>query len=170
MPKYPSLIIAGAAVAAVGIFLTLGKASARQLDLKCYFQDARGLHAGARARVAGVEVGSVTSVRVRPELHDHPAEVAMTLNTPYELKIPNDSIVILETAGLLGEVFPEISLHGATGPPLQSGGVLKSAPNETVTPQQWAECLSNLADHKPCDLRGKSAPATQRPAGSPERR
>src|SRR5215469_6450028 len=101
--KYPSLIIAAASVAAVGIFLMLGKPSGYRLDLKCHFRDAQGLRAGARVRVAGVEVGSVTSVRVRSELREHPAEVAMTLYTPYELKIPSDSTLSVETSGMMGD-------------------------------------------------------------------
>ena len=159
MTKYPSLIIAVAAIAAVGIFLILGRPSGHQLELKCYFQDARGLRTGARVRVAGVEVGSVTSVRVRPELRHHPAEVAMTLYTPYELKIPSDATVSLESTGVMGETFPQIHVQDAFGRPAQNGGVLSSRASDSPKPQQWMECLSNLVDHKPCDLTAKTAPA-----------
>ena len=164
MVKYPSLIIAAASVIAVGIFLKLGKPTGYKLDLKCYFRDAQGLRAGARVRVAGVEVGSVTSVRVRPELREHPAEVAMTLYTPYELKIPSDAVVSIEAAGLSGDVFAQINIQDASGPSVQSGGVLNSRASDIPTPRQWAECLSNLVDHKPCDLPSKGAAANSVPA------
>lgn len=162
--KYPSLIIAAASVAAVGIFLMLGKPSGYRLDLKCHFRDAQGLRAGARVRVAGVEVGSVTSVRVRPELREYPAEVAMTLYTPYELKIPSDSTVSIETTGVMGDVVAQINIQDASGPPLQSGGVLKSRASDSPTPRQWAECLSNLVDHKPCNLSPNGAAANSVPS------
>jgi hypothetical protein len=100
-------------VVALGLVLALAKPSQPHLQVRCYFQDVQGLRAGAKVRLAGVEVGSVTSVRVRPERRDQPAEVTMFLQTPYELKIPNDSVVMLETAGVLGEVFPEIDSRGA---------------------------------------------------------
>jgi len=151
MVKYPSLIIAVASVAAVGIFVMLGRPSGYQLDLKCYFRDAQGLRAGARVRVAGVEVGSVTSVRVRPELREHPAEVTMTVYTPYELKIPSD---------------PTVNIQDASGPPVQSGGLLNSRSSDSPTPRQWVECLSNLVDHKPCDLSSQGAGANSVPAAS----
>jgi phospholipid/cholesterol/gamma-HCH transport system substrate-binding protein len=157
------LIIAAAAIAAVTLFATLAKPHEERLDLKCYFQNAQGLRPGARVRVAGVEVGSVTSVRVRPELRDHPAEVSMNLDTPYELKIPSDSVVTLEGAGVFGEVFPQIDIQGATGPPVQNGGILRSREMVNTTPGQWAECLSNLAEHKPCSLGAKAPPADATP-------
>ena len=157
MGKHPSLTIAAVAVVAVSLVIALAKPSQAHFNVKCYFQDAQGLHPGAKVRLAGVEVGSVTSVRVRPERRDQPAEVLMSLQAPYELRIPNDSVVTLEIAGVLGEVFPEIDIRGASGPPLQADGVLKTRPGETPTPQEWLECLSNVSAHKPCDIRGRRA-------------
>jgi ABC-type transporter Mla subunit MlaD len=161
MGKHPSLTIAAMVVAAVGLVIALARPAKSHLDVKCYFQDAQGLRVGARVSLAGVEVGSVTSVRVRPERRDQPAEVMMTLQTPYELNIPNDSVVTLATAGVLGEVFPEIDIRGASGPPLQADGVLKTRTSETLTPQQWLECFSNVVEHKPCDVRGRSGSTKQ---------
>jgi phospholipid/cholesterol/gamma-HCH transport system substrate-binding protein len=84
-----------------------GRLFGHRLELKAYFPDALGLRAGAQVRLAGVEVGSVTSVRARPDMRDNPAEVTMLLNTPYELKLPTDSAVSLATAGVLGETFAQ---------------------------------------------------------------
>lgn len=162
MWRHPSLIIAAAAIIAVTLFATLARPK-HLLDLRCYFRNAQGLRPGARVRVAGVEVGSVTSVRVRPELRDHPVEVSMNLDTPYQLKIPADSMVSLETAGVLGEVFPQIDIQGAVGPPVQNGGILPSREMVSTTPEQWAECLSNLVEHKPCSLGGQAVPADSKP-------
>ena len=169
MVKHPSLIIAAASIAALGIVLLLTKPSGHELKLKCYFQDAQGLRPGARVRVAGVDVGSVTGVRVRPELRDHAAEVAMSLHTQYELKIPRDSAASLETTGVLGETFVQIHVQDASGPPLQDGGVLQSRASDSPTPQQWLECLANLVDHKPCDLRAQAESVPTAPASSQRR-
>jgi hypothetical protein len=94
----------------------------------------------------------------------------MTLQTPYELSVPNDSVVVLETAGVFGEVFPEIQVQGATGPALQGDGVLKTRASESPSPQEWLECFSNVVGHKPCDLHGKGLYSNQRPAANPERK
>jgi ABC-type transporter Mla subunit MlaD len=55
--------------------------------VKAYFTNASGLRDGANVRVAGVDVGSVKSVRVRPELKEEPVEVVMVLNPRYEVSV-----------------------------------------------------------------------------------
>ncbi|HKD44260.1 MAG TPA: MlaD family protein [Candidatus Angelobacter sp.] len=164
--KHPSLTIAALAIAGVVLALALARPSNHALELKSYFKDAQGLHPGAKVRLAGVEVGSVVSVRARPELRDHPAEVVMLLQTPYELRVPNDSVVSLEFAGVLGEVFAEINVQDASGPPLEAGGVLRTQAGESPTPQQWLECFSNVVAHRPCHL-GKTEAANQKAPGAP---
>jgi phospholipid/cholesterol/gamma-HCH transport system substrate-binding protein len=119
-----------------------------RFTLKTYFQDVQGLQAGASVRLAGVGIGKVTSVRALPERNTEPAEVVMHISTPYEINIPNDSTVSIETAGVLGEPFVEIEIAGAHGPPLSSGAILKSqslTPNGTKT---LAEQLGNTL--RPC--------------------
>lgn len=145
-------MIALAALIGVASFIILARAGGHRLHLTCYFENAGLLKTGASVTVAGVKVGSVTSVRVRPEMRDHPAEVTLLLQTPYELKIPNDAVVVLESAGLLGEMFAEIDIRNATGPPVKDGGTLSTRRENAVTGQQLLDCISNLAEHKPCDL------------------
>jgi ABC-type transporter Mla subunit MlaD len=50
----------------------------------------------------------------------------MVFNPPYELKIPNDSTVLLETPGILGETLVDIDAASATGPPIGANAVLKA--------------------------------------------
>ena len=168
--KHPSLTIAAVAVAGVVLMVGIGKPRAHLLEIKCYFKDAQGLRAGDQVRVAGVVVGSVTSVRVRPEMGDYPAEAVLTLQTSYPLKVPDDAIVTVETAGVLGETFAKIDINHASGPPLQAGGVLTTGSSQGPTPQQWLECLSNVAAHKPCELQDKGEGGSQGPAPNLERK
>jgi len=147
---HPSIIIGIAALVVLAIFVGLFKPERHNLHVRCYFQNAEGLKTGATVRVAGVDVGSVTSVRARPDQPEHPAEVLLLLQTPYELKIPNDSVVVLQTAGLLGETFTEIDIKSARGSALEDGGTLKTREADGPTMQQLLDCLSNLAEHKPC--------------------
>jgi ABC-type transporter Mla subunit MlaD len=71
-----------------------------------------------QVRLAGLDVGKVNSVRARPDMPNHPAEVKMLLLTDYDLAIPDDSKISLPTAGILGETFVAIdrkeqSAHGS---------------------------------------------------------
>lgn len=111
------------------------------LNLKAYFADAHGLRAGSPVNIAGVAVGSVTSVRIRPELRENPAEVIMLVNTPYELKIPDDATVSVESEGILGGESAAIDISHANGPPINDGATLKTAPSRDITSQQAAGCI-----------------------------
>ncbi len=109
------------------IWLATRKAPAHDQNLKSYFQNGSILRAGAPVCVDGVKLGVVQSVRVRPELGFRPVEVLMLISTPYELRIPNDSTVVLSREGLLGETFADIDTRNAHGPAIGNDGVLKSS-------------------------------------------
>jgi phospholipid/cholesterol/gamma-HCH transport system substrate-binding protein len=125
--------------------------SGYRIELKTHFHDAQGLRPGASVRIAGVDVGSVTSVRVRPELGENAAEVVMDLHTPYELKIPRDSVASLQTAGVLGPTFVEIHMAGASGQPANNGTVLNSKETEPLSTKELIEKVENVLQRKPCD-------------------
>jgi phospholipid/cholesterol/gamma-HCH transport system substrate-binding protein len=100
--------------------------------------------AGAPVRLAGVDVGSVRSVRARPELKEGTVEVLMVLTPSYDLKIPNDATTSLETAGVRGETFVEIDAASAFGPAIENDGVLKARPTVQLTTEQVLEKLSDV--------------------------
>ena len=129
-----------------------------KLTVKAYFTNASGLRDGATVRAAGVDVGSVKSVRVRPELQEEPVEVVMVLNPRYEVKIPVDSIVSLETDGVLGPTYVEIDATGASGPPITTNAVLKTRPIVKVTTEQMVENLSKMLENlqKKCGCGAKT--------------
>jgi hypothetical protein len=92
------------------------------------------LRAGAPVRLAGVHIGSVRRC-ARPELKEAPAEVVMLLTPSYELNIPGDSTVSLETAGVLGETYVEINVGHASGPTIGSNAVLRAVATPQITTQ-----------------------------------
>jgi ABC-type transporter Mla subunit MlaD len=124
------------------IWLTSHKAFTHNQTFKSYFQSGSSLQAGASVCVDGVRLGTVTSVRVRPELGERPVEVVMAISPPYELRIPSDSTVTLSTEGVLGATFADIDTRRAQGPPLGNNGVLKSS---EVTAADGAQ-VRRLAD------------------------
>ncbi len=130
---------------------------AHTTTVKAYFSNGMGLRPGAQVRLAGVEVGSVKGVRPYPEVKDAPVEVMMTLSTPYELKIPNDSTVSLQTAGLLGETFVEIDTTAASGPPIQVNGILKSKTTTPLSPEQILEKVRDVLTKTGCDCDGNTS-------------
>jgi len=146
------------ALVAGGVLFAYPRVLRHRIELTVYFQNAIGLRAGAPVRLAGVDVGTVTSVRARPDMQATPAEVIMRLQTPYELRIPSDSTVSLTTAGVLGETFAEINVLGASGAPVKSGDVLKAIPTEVLSTQYFLERLADIVQHKPCAPQEKDAP------------
>jgi len=102
--------------------------------------------------MAGVDISSIASVRVRPERPDTPAEVIMKLQTPYELKVPRDARVSLGTEGALSPTFTDIDITGASGPPLEDGGVLKSKEGPRLTSQELLEHLIDAFRRRPCEI------------------
>jgi phospholipid/cholesterol/gamma-HCH transport system substrate-binding protein len=125
------------------IWFTLRKPRTYGQSLNSYFQHAPTLESGASVCVDGVKLGSVTSVRVRPELGDRPVEVSMEISAPYELRIPNDSTAKLSTEGLLGPTFVDINTRYASGPPLANKGTLKSL---EVKEPEGTDLLGALGD------------------------
>jgi hypothetical protein len=93
----------------------------------------------------------------------------MELRTPYELKIPEDSVASTATGGILGETYLEIDVSGASGSPIQSGGQLPSKESLKFTAAtveralKAVELLKQLLDEEK-DRKAaptKTAPATK---------
>ncbi|MGB0109510.1 MAG: MlaD family protein [Terriglobales bacterium] len=119
------MIVVG--LAAIGSLLINPLRYSRQTIKSC-FDDAGGLRSGAPVRIAGVNVGTVRSVRANPQNKNCPAEVEMALATTYEIRIPKDSIAETNTAGLIGEV--NIDSTQASGAPIEN--YLKSRTSKTT--------------------------------------
>jgi len=141
--------VIGLAVLAV-VLLSISRPMGHTLTLKAYFSNGMALCPGAPVRLAGVDVGSVKSVRARPEMKETPVEVVMSLNTSEELRIPNDSTVSLATAGILGEAYVAIDSRSAAGPPVQSGATLKAVPTASLTTKQMLDKLAAAIKER-CD-------------------
>lgn len=108
----------------VGVFVLLGIICVAYLTVrlgeievlgdKYYFLDARftsvtGLKAGAQVEIAGVEVGQVDAIHL-----DAKENVAMVrLKIKEGVNISEDTIASVQTAGLLGDRFIELSPGGS---------------------------------------------------------
>ena len=101
-------------------------------ELKSCFSDVQGLRAGATVRIAGVDIGTVRSVRADPQNKNCPAEVKMALPTSDDLHVHKDAIAAIETAGVLGESYVDIDVCQASGAPLENYGYLKSKTTKPI--------------------------------------
>jgi len=110
------------------IFLMTGTGGwfTHKIILKSYVDNAGGLRVGAPVRLAGVDIGNVTSIHIVRGKPTTPVEITMKVNTVYSFNLRKDSTTLLSTAGILGETFVDVDSSTAKGPEAQDGDVLAS--------------------------------------------
>src|ERR1700740_399776 len=106
-------IIAGLTLFALGIFLVGNRheAFSRHLLLYAEFTDLDGLTKGSKVRVGGMDAGQVTKIDV-PNSPESPFRVQMRINEQLHGLVRTDSIVTVDTEGVVGETF--LSIHPGT--------------------------------------------------------
>ncbi len=87
----------------VGIFYN------EQYTIKTRFTSASGLKEGAYVEMAGVTVGKVKKIMFNPETYLADVDISLQNN----IKIPDDSIASIRTAGIIGDKFIKISPGGS---------------------------------------------------------
>jgi ABC-type transporter Mla subunit MlaD len=168
--RWATVLIVSVGLLALASFSFVKLSAGRSLPLVTCFQDVNGLRAGMKVRLAGVEVGFVRAVRAQPANRTCPGEVEMEIRTSYELRIPNDSVASVATAGLLGETYLEIDVSQASGPPIQSSGQLPSKESVRFTAAgvdqalRALELLKQLSDEQ---RNGNAQPSKTRPDAMP---
>jgi len=108
------------------IFLMSGTGGwfTRKITLRSYFDNAGGLRQGAPVRLAGVDIGNVTGIRIVDGKPLTPVEVTMKVNTKYKFNLRKDSVTLLTTAGVLGETYVDVDSSTAKGPEAKDGDTL----------------------------------------------
>jgi phospholipid/cholesterol/gamma-HCH transport system substrate-binding protein len=114
-------VVGAAVVLAFLIFLMSGTTGlfTPTLHLVSYVENAGGLRNGAPVRLQNVDIGNVDSIRlVNHQAHSGaatPVEIRMKVNAKFRPFIHTDSVVLLSTAGVLGETFIDIDSSHAQG-------------------------------------------------------
>ncbi len=85
------------------------------------FQDIEGIGIGSKVRIAGIDVGEVSSIHLSNAFK---SQVDMAINK--EVKLPEDSAIIVESEGLFGSKYLEI-LPGAEEILIENGGYISYA-------------------------------------------
>jgi phospholipid/cholesterol/gamma-HCH transport system substrate-binding protein len=113
---------------AVLIFVMSGTGGwfSRKITVRSYFDNAGGLREGAPVRLAGVDIGNVSTVKIVPGKPTTPVEVTMRVNTKYSFDLKKDSVTLLTTAGVLGETYVDVDSSTAKGPEAVDGDTLEA--------------------------------------------
>jgi len=89
------------------------------------FTEVGGLVEGATVRLAGVQIGRVSDVRL-PAQPGGKVRVDMTIARRFGDRVRKDSVARIETQGLLGDRIVEISVGTAAAPPVRPDELLAS--------------------------------------------
>jgi phospholipid/cholesterol/gamma-HCH transport system substrate-binding protein len=110
----------------VGVIYLLG-ARARLFENKytlyADFDEVGGLVEGATVRLAGVQIGRVTAVKL-PGQPGGKVRVELRIASQFANRIRKNSVARIETQGLLGDKIVEVTVGAATEPAMQHGEVL----------------------------------------------
>jgi phospholipid/cholesterol/gamma-HCH transport system substrate-binding protein len=122
-------LIAGVALFALGIFLVGNRheAFSRHLMLYSEFADIEGLTKGSKVRVAGFDAGQVTEIGI-PDFPRSHFRVQMRINEKLRGLVRTDSVVTIDTEGVVGETF--LTIHpGSPGAAIaQANSTLQGKP------------------------------------------
>ena len=104
-------ILTGALVvaAAAGFFIYAGQSTgiggtADSYPLRASFRSVQGISAGSDVKLAGVKVGTITSLTLNPTTYF--ADVVVDLDK--NILLPTDSAILISSEGLLGGNFVEL--------------------------------------------------------------
>lgn len=117
-----------ALVAFLGMIYALG-AKSRLFEAKytvyTEFSEVGGLAEGATVRLAGVQIGRVSSVHL-PGEPGGKVRVDLSIARRFGDRVRKDSVARIETQGLLGDKIIEISVGSASAPPTHAGDRIAS--------------------------------------------
>jgi phospholipid/cholesterol/gamma-HCH transport system substrate-binding protein len=91
------------------------------------FQNVAGLNVGADVRVGGIRKGTVQSIRL-PKTPDGKVVVTMDLEKETQTIVKQDSTASIQSEGLLGDKYVEISFGSVEAEKLRGGETIESEP------------------------------------------
>src|SRR5208283_1290509 len=136
-----AFIVATLAILVAGIFVIGGKQYlfSSTYQLKAQFDNVEGLDAGADVRLGGVHSGTVRDI-VLPHKTGEKVTVVMDLGKSTHEIIKQDSVVTIETEGLLGNQYLAISFGSETSANVRDGDTLASH-----APLEMADLLNKMS-------------------------
>jgi phospholipid/cholesterol/gamma-HCH transport system substrate-binding protein len=132
-------IIAGVALFALGIFLVGSRheAFSHHLFLYTEFAELDGITTGSKVQVAGMDAGQVAKIDV-PNSPNGRFRVQMRVDETFHGLVRTDSVVTVDTEGVVGDTFLTIHRGSASAAIAQADLVLRSKP-----PVNMSDLLTN---------------------------
>ncbi|HKQ59911.1 MAG TPA: MlaD family protein [Candidatus Polarisedimenticolaceae bacterium] len=110
------------------------------------FKHVEGLGVGSPVKMAGVSVGSVSSIRLPTDPKREGIEVHIEIDPDYAARVRQDSVAALRILQLLsGEKFVDIVPGSAESPPLAAGAFIPEQASPEIL-EQGALIADNLND------------------------
>jgi phospholipid/cholesterol/gamma-HCH transport system substrate-binding protein len=127
-------IIAGVTLFAAGIFLVGSRheAFSRHVLLYTEFADLDGVTKGSKVQVAGMDAGQVTGIEVPHSPSGH-FRVQMKVDEQLHGLVRTDSVVTIDTEGVVGDTFLTIHSGSPNAAIAQADSVLQSKPPVTMS-------------------------------------
>ena len=127
-------IIAGLALFAFGIFLVGSRhdAFSRHVFLDTEFTELDGIAKGSKVQVAGMDAGQVARIDV-PNSPNARFRVQMRVDERFHGLVRTDSVVTVDTEGVVGDTFLTIHSGSSDAPIAQADSVLQSKPPVNIS-------------------------------------
>jgi len=93
-----------------------------KVEIKAHIKDVRGLRNGSPVWISGIEIGSVNKMKLHEE---HGTLVTMSIREELLNFIKKDSKATVQTMGLLGDKYVELSAGSADAPPINKGDIIE---------------------------------------------
>ena len=124
------LVIVSFALLALAIFYVSGQSGifTKKYTVIAYFASANGLRSGADVWLEGVTIGNVDQVRISKQADPAKSvEVDLKLDENYRNIIRTDSMVTINTIGLLGDKYVDITRGSESGQIVPDNGTLQGS-------------------------------------------
>lgn len=127
-------LVMGVTLFAVGLFLIGNRHEAFSHHVVLYgeFSDVDGLTKGSKVRVAGMDAGQVVQIAV-PASPQSPFLVQMRIDEKLHGLVRSDSIVTIDTEGVVGETFLTIHSGNPGSPIAPPNSILQSKPPISIS-------------------------------------
>jgi phospholipid/cholesterol/gamma-HCH transport system substrate-binding protein len=154
----------GAIVVAVAVgFLYYAYSNANAASLGGYeidakFQRVDGLNVGTDVRLSGIKIGSVSALTLDPKTY----QATVKLDIRGDVKLPDDSSIMVTSTGLLGNSYLSVS-PGGSDTMLPAGGRIRNTQGSV----DLMSLIGRFATGGGASAPAASAPPAQTPGSKP---